>query len=158
MSAGTAYNLSYSLVKEINDITRDFRLQSNLKDGKAIPPIVINGYMPTKRKRDEPEAPVILIKFDGGNDDLNSNEAVITCDIIIVTTSEDDESGFFDAVNVCERIRGHLLSKRIIDNKYQIRGFSWKVPPEQAYPYWMVVAKATYYVHLPQDSQFIDRI
>lgn len=158
MSSGTAFYLAEALIKKLEIITEDFQLQPDKQGFPLMPPKIINGYLPMKRSTKEPEAPFIIVRPKSGDDNLSQNTAVVSCELIIVTISEDDQGGYVDALNVCERIRGYLLSNRTLDKKYLLEGFSWDLPDEQPFPNWNIVVKVSYLIQMPQDTQFNNEI
>lgn len=123
------------LVKEVKNIISGMLL-SNAKNEKASINVYPQ-YLPSKKSQnDESHFPYILVRVIDGED--STDELPSICRVVFIIGIYDKDSnyqGYKDIMNIIEKIRQHLLKKRVFNNKYTLEGpVKWAVNEEDIYP------------------------
>lgn len=125
------------LVEDMKNLFDGFLLKN--VENKQVPINIYSQYLPAKKSQnDTNHFPYIVIKLlDGDGKDEESND---TCRISFIIGIYDDDTnykGYKDLINVIEKIRQHLFSIRIFDNKYSIEyPYNWIIHDDDTYPYF----------------------
>lgn len=130
----------------------DYSLDTKV-DSVFVPPSVFLGFLPVKYAEDKFPNFIILRPTEGED---SRDIATVKIKIIIGTYSKADE-GFFDCLNILQRVRDKLFEQRIIDDRYRIEyPFTWQLFEDQPYPQWQVEATAIFTV--PQMLEITNKI
>jgi hypothetical protein len=137
------------LIEFIKPVVAEFTLQTNVKGADPKPPQVIGGFLKDKQpneKQDPPDFPFVIVRFLEENDNPDENTAQVR--IYVGTYSDDPQNGWRDAMNVAQKIKHHLLSKRYFGSFCAERPFKTTLLEEQPMPEWIVEMTVT--VSMPQ--------
>lgn len=108
---------------------------------------VFRQFIPPKKRDDEPFQDYVMVSL--GNGSQESEEA--TQQVVVTFGAEDrpspgrgvfpgcseDYQGYRDVVNLIEKVKQHLLRRRVIDEKFELRlPVQWVFPEEENYPYY----------------------
>lgn len=108
-------DLLLKLAESLGEATRGYHLDIG-RDELRGPVKIHKGIMPSKRS-DESDIPFLYVYLMDGED---ADSSIATYGILVGTYSMDEETGYMDALNLGMTVRRHLLSTRVIDNKYRI--------------------------------------
>lgn len=125
----------------ISEITGELMLETKQGELRAL--AVIPGFLdedeprPGKPPEDEIEkaVPFVVVRFLTGEDSEPVGKVTIR---IIATTYSKHGQGWRDPLNVLERIRQGMLTKRPLAKKFDLQlPIKWEMPEEQPWPYWI---------------------
>lgn len=125
------------LVEEMKHLFAGFTLKNVKNDD--VPLNIYPQYLPArKRQKDTDHYPFIVVKLIGGEDpnelDPNQCRVLFYCGVFDDT---DNYQGYKDSLNIMQKIYGHLMRKRVFDNKYVVEyPIKWSVADEDYYPFY----------------------
>ncbi len=127
--------LQKHLVDVVKYVTCSMKLSNAKNESTSIN--VYPQYLPSKKgQNDESHFPYILVRIIDGEDSVE--ELPSLCKIVFIIGVYDKDTnfqGYKDVINIIEKIRQHLLKKRVFDNKYILEGqLKWAVNEEDIYP------------------------
>lgn len=147
----TTILLLKALKSFIEENCTDYSLETKA-EGVFVPPSVFLGFLPVKGAEDKFPNFIILRPLEGED---SRDIAMVKVKIIVGTYSKADE-GFFDCLNILQRVRDKLFEKRTIDDRYRVEyPFKWELFEDQPYPQWQLEAVATFTV--PQMLEIINK-
>lgn len=135
----TEYNLQDALVSELKELFSEFRLK-NAK-GEDVSLNIYPQHLPDKNGSKTSEYfPYILVVFDSceekEEDEARETKIVL---VIGVVDIDDNYQGYKELMNVKEKIYQHLMTKRVLDNKYKITyPIKWELPEEDFSPFYFI--------------------
>src|SRR5690606_38826526 len=114
-------SLVLELENFVEEVVKNYSLETKDKDGKRKAPQVLPGWLPPKdpEKKDDPDFPFVLVRFLDADD--NEDQAEATIALIIGVYSKETTEAWQDVVSIMERIWLELFKKRIIGKRYQIQ-------------------------------------
>lgn len=145
-------NLSRALCEFVEEVTKDFRLQT--KTGLLKAPQIIEGYLPPKRSNDADDFPFVVVRLEDSKSDLGQTDVTMS---LIIGCYTQETVGHLYCLNVFERIRRALCEMpfQTLDERYQL-GFpiECKNIPDQPWPYWQLEMTTHWTFSTPQLSNF----
>lgn len=152
----TEYDLQDTLVNELKELFSEVQLKNANQDYVNLN--IYPQHLPSKKGIKASEHfPYILVVFDSC-EEMNEQEARDTKIVIMIGTVDMDDNyqGYKDLMNVKEKIYQHLMTKRVLDNKYRIvYPIKWEIPEEDLYPYYFMGIETNWQiprVSMPDDD------
>ena len=141
----TTAELVSGLVLEIKKATERIRFPTEYADEPSdyVKVNVFEQYLPADLFEQTSYYPCVVVEWLETHDTLNSGSLMTVGLTMGVYAKEAD--GYLDAFHLMETIRAHLLSQRVIANRFRLKGeLTWEQPSEQPTPFFFVVAELTY--------------
>lgn len=152
----TATNLVTALADELKCATANVKLPLEHQSSEDVQLVRVNvyeGFFPKEIFNDETYYPLILVEWISTFDELDGVKAKSTATVGLsmgVFTAEN--WSWKDAFHLTEVVRNHLLTNRLIGNKFRLQGdVNWEVSPEQPTPFFFTYATLTYSMFQPDD-------
>lgn len=140
--------LLIELKKFLEIVIKDYNFKTNKQDILKEPQVVL-GYLPFKGESENPDYPYIIIRAVNGVDD--KEKSIISINIILGIYSEDND-GWEDIINVCQRVRQALLDNKTLANKFCLEQIEWEIFEEQTIPEWNGILRTLW--SLPMIEKF----
>ena len=144
----TENHLTQEMRALLADALKDFsyHAQDGMTEGA---PVVINGFLPPKKKPDNRDWPFVVVRPVEGS--INEEETTVSVQIIVGCWSEEFE-GYEYCLNILSRIRNALtlLPARTLARRFRL-GFpiKWEFVNEQPYPSWTAVMTTDWILRTP---------
>lgn len=128
-------------------LTSDFKEQLQdilLKNAKG-ELVKLNVYLQNlpakKEQKDSDHFPYVVIRVMDGetqeNQDQGDESTCQICFIIGVYDDNDNYQGYKDVMNIIEKIKQRLFTKKYYNNQFElIKPFKWTIYDEDTYPYY----------------------
>jgi len=145
----TATDLVTALADELRRATANVKLPFEHHDAESLKLVPVNVYeqfLPREAFNDDSYYPLILVEWLATADELNGTSAKSEATVGLSLGVFAGESwGWKDALHLTEVVRQHLLSHRVIGQKFRLQGdVNWEVSQEQPQPFFYTYATMTY--------------
>ena len=152
----TATDLVTAVADEIKRATANVKLpleHHSSKDVQLAPVNVYEQFLPREAFNNDAYYPLVLVEWLATEDELGGAGAKSTSTVGLSLGVFAAESwGWKDALHLTEFVRHHLLTNRLIGNKFRLVGdVNWEVSPEQPLPFFYTYATLTYATFQPED-------
>ena len=155
----TATDLVTAVADEIRRATANVKLpleHHGSADMKLVPVVPVNvyeGYLPREAFNDDSYYPLVMVEWLATADELDGSNAKSTATIgLNIGVFAAESWGWKDALHLTEVVRQHLLTNRLVAQKFRLFGeTSWEVPPDQPLPFFFTYATLTYRILQVED-------
>lgn len=130
--------LQDSLVIDFKNQFADILLKN--AEGKQVKLNIYPQNLPAKKgQKDSSHFPYMLIRVVDGETQDEQDGQESSCQIAFIITLYDDDSnyqGYKDVMNIIEKIKLRLFTKKYFNSSELIMPFKWLIHDEDTYPYY----------------------
>lgn len=124
-------DLQDAIIAKLKEVVQNLRLDNESLDDIVIPQ-VFDGWLPEKRSTENDDFPYVIVRpSKGGGIDAET----VSVNIMVGVVSE-DSNGYRYAVQVKDHIKIAFLQNQILDSRFRIVKFDWKLPDVQPKVFW----------------------
>lgn len=145
----TATDLVTAVANELRRATANIKLPLEHHSADDLQLVKVNVYeqfLPRDAFNDDAYYPLILVEWLSTSDELEGSNAKSTATVgLSMGTFAAENWGWKDALHLKETVRCHLLSHRVIAEKFRLVGDAgWEVAQEQPLPFFYTFGTLTY--------------
>lgn len=113
-------------------------------------PTVINGFLPPKRSKDDPDFPFVIVRPGEGTTGSDGMSRV-TVKMLIGCFSEDFDGHEYGLI-VLAQLRTGFMQHPTLESRFRMElPFNWKLYDDQPYPEWMIEITTQWTIPTPQE-------